>query len=134
MSCSVLSITCPTLPDTPSFLSVLKSELGFGSRSCLLTVRIVMQAANLLVHDDGRILLADFGVAAALKYDDVISVEPAPEQQQQEGPHKRRLFRRQHRDSKDLPPSHPARQLQKRMTFAGTPCFMAPEVLEQLDG
>ncbi|KAK9813727.1 hypothetical protein WJX73_005502 [Symbiochloris irregularis] len=92
-----------------------------------------LKAANLLVHDDGRILLADFGVAAALKYDDVIMEESAPHQHQEEHHRRIKLFQR-HQKVASLPPTHPARQLQKRTTFAGTPCYMAPEVLEQLDG
>jgi len=51
-----------------------------------------LKAGNILLSDDGRVFLSDFGVAAPL------------------------------RDDKE------------RQTFVGTPCWMAPEILEQIHG
>ncbi|GAA5900519.1 hypothetical protein JCM8208_000522 [Rhodotorula glutinis] len=62
-----------------------------------------VKAGNLLVDDDGTVLLADFGVSASLFIDPAASIGKAEGQQQQ----------------------------QPRKSFVGTPCWMAPEVVER---
>ncbi|GAA5841845.1 hypothetical protein JCM9279_003128 [Rhodotorula babjevae] len=61
-----------------------------------------VKAGNLLVDDDGTVLLADFGVSASLFIDPAASIGKAEGQQQQ-----------------------------PRKSFVGTPCWMAPEVVER---
>ncbi|KPV74202.1 uncharacterized protein RHOBADRAFT_27670, partial [Rhodotorula graminis WP1] len=64
-----------------------------------------VKAGNLLVDDDGTVLLADFGVSASLFIDPAASIGKAEGQQPQ--------------------------QQQPRKSFVGTPCWMAPEVVER---
>lgn len=57
------------------------------------------QAGNILVNNDGSVLLADFGVAASLERSTSWGFAAGG-----------------------------------RSTFVGTPCWMAPEVMEQAQG
>ncbi|TNY20924.1 kinase-like domain-containing protein [Rhodotorula diobovata] len=63
-----------------------------------------VKAGNLLVDDDGTVLLADFGVSASLFIDPASSIGKSEGKQQQQQP---------------------------RKSFVGTPCWMAPEVVER---
>ena len=59
-----------------------------------------MKAGNILIDDEGHVMLADFGVAGLLQGNSLS------------------------RGEKD----------KTRQTFVGTPCWMAPEVMEQAKG
>lgn len=63
-----------------------------------------IKAANLLVDDDGTVLLADFGVSSTLYPDASVPTRDGPVK---------------------------AASLAPRKSFVGTPCWMAPEVVER---
>ncbi|KAK4050270.1 hypothetical protein OIV83_003591 [Microbotryomycetes sp. JL201] len=65
-----------------------------------------VKAANLLVDDDGTVLLADFGVSSSLFQDPATSIANKESLDRNNG-------------------------LVPRKSFVGTPCWMAPEVVER---
>ena len=71
---------------------------------CRSSLAAILQGANILIDQKGQVILADLGVTAQMRTDfqtERLAAQPG------------------------------SRAYLERTTFAGTPCWMAPEVMEE---
>ena len=115
-------------PQVSTLLPILGSISSTYTLSYLHVNGLVhrdIKAANLLLDDDGTVLVGDLGVAASLSDEDAHNhAANIP------------VIHKPHKVNPDGSYSHPPlqfmpRALGKRKSFVGTPCWMAPEIIAQ---
>lgn len=133
-------LNTPFSPTTPLHFSHTASYLHVNG-----LIHRDIKAANLLIDDDGTVLLGDLGVAAPLWESSTeenhssskrviidsasfnrpgggfVFVSPAPHHAHEHSHSLKHVSKHPH--------SHSKRALGKRKSFVGTPCWMAPEVI-----